>query len=131
VKLAYQDAAEEVRIVTQETASADELLVWRAVTVTRATRVNPKFKKGASVRAAIAMVAITERLVLAGVAADDALRQAAAAALTTRTELKDELGADLGATIDEILAALAGLELARLQALADQASSASPASPKV
>ena len=130
MKLAYQDAAEEVRIVAQETASADELLVWRAVTVTRATLVNPKFKKGASVRAAIAMVAITERLVRAGVAADDALRQAAAAALTTRTELKDELGADLGATIDEILAALAGLELARLQALADQAPAA-PAGPKV
>jgi MoxR-like ATPase len=132
VKLTYQDAAEEVRIVAQETASDDELLVWRAVTVTRATRVNPKFKKGASVRAAIAMVAITERLVAGGVASDDALRQAAAAALTTRTELKDELGADLGATIDEILAALAGLELTRLQAIADEASAASPpASPKV
>ena len=36
-------------------------------------------------------------------AVGDALRQAAAAALTTRTELKDELGADLGATIDEIV----------------------------
>jgi MoxR-like ATPase len=130
VKLAYQSAVDEVRIVTQETASADELLVWRAVAITRATRVNPKFKKGASVRAAIAMVAITERLVAGGMAAEDALRQAAAAALTTRTELKDELGADLGATIDEILAAVAGLELARLQALADQAPPP-PASPKV
>jgi MoxR-like ATPase len=128
VRLTYQSAIEEARIVVRETGSNDELLVWRSVAVTRATRVNPKFKKGASVRAAIAMVAIAERLAAAGVAADDALRQAAAAALTTRTELKDELGADLGLTIDQILAAVAGLELARLQALADQA--ASPASPK-
>ena len=131
VRLTYQSATEEAQIVARETGSQDELLVWRAVAVTRATRVSPKFKKGASVRAAIAMVAIVERLTTAGVAADDALRQAAAAALTTRTELKDELGADLGVTIDEIIAALAGLELARLQALADEASAiAPPASPK-
>jgi MoxR-like ATPase len=126
VRLEYQSAGEEVQIVARETACDDELLLWRAVAVTRATRLHGRFKKGASVRGAIATVAIAQYLAAAGLAPDEALRRAALAALTTRTELKDELGADLAHTIDEILAALGGMELARLQAAADEA----PPAPK-
>jgi len=115
VRLDYQSAPEEVEIVRRQTGSSDELLVWRAVAVARATRIDPKFKKGASVRAAIAMVAIAARLMGAGAESGDAFRLAAGAALTTRTELRDELGANFGATLDEILAAVGGLELARLK----------------
>jgi len=115
VALEYQSAAEEVAIVVRETGSTDETLVWRAVAIARATRVNARFKKGSSVRGAIAMVAIALRLVEAGMAAGQALRQAAIAALTTRTELKDELGADFAAALDEIIEAVGGLDLARLQ----------------
>jgi MoxR-like ATPase len=126
VQLEYQSAAEEARIVARETGCDDELLLWQAVAITRATRVHGRFKKGASVRGAIATVAVARRLMTDGLAADEALRRAALAALTTRTELKDELGADLGHTIDEIIAALSGMELARLQAAADEIPASDP-----
>jgi len=100
-------------------ADGDDLLVWRAVAVARATRVHPKFKKGASVRAAIAMVAIAGQLVAAGMERDAALRRAAVAALTTRTELRDELGADFQSTLDEILQGIEDLDGERLRAAAE------------
>ena len=43
-------------------ARDDAALVWTAVRLTRATRLHPRFRKGASVRGAIATVAIAERL---------------------------------------------------------------------
>ncbi len=120
VALEYQDAPEEVRIVARETGSdGDGLLVWRAVAIARATRVHPKFKKGASVRAAIAMVAVAEQLVAVGMERDAALRRAAVAALTTRTELRDELGADFQGTLDEIMRGIEELDGERLRAAAD------------
>lgn len=126
VRLDYQDAGEEARIVAQETGGGDELLVWRAVAITRATRVHGRFKKGASVRGAIATVAIAQRLLADAVPPDEALRRAALAALTTRTELKDELGADLAHTIDEILAALSDLEFESLRAAAEDSPLSAP-----
>ncbi|NLG64477.1 MAG: MoxR family ATPase [Actinobacteria bacterium] len=116
VRLDYQSAPEEVRITAAETGCQDELLLWRAVSVVRATRVHPRFKKGASVRAAIAMVAIAQRLVATGEEMNAALSTAARAALTTRTEAKDELGADVNVAIEEILATVLHSDLAQLQA---------------
>jgi MoxR-like ATPase len=130
VKLDYQSAPDEARIVAQQTGSANEALVWRAVAITRATRVHAKFKKGASVRAAIATVTVAERLMAAGMPANEALRQAARAALATRTELKDELGADLDAAIDEIVAAVMGRQLEQLQEAAAHDAAPVPAAPK-
>jgi MoxR-like ATPase len=121
VALEYQSAGEEAAIVVRETGSTDETLVWRAVAITRATRINARFKKGSSVRGAIATVAIATRLMAAGTSAGQALRQAAIAALTTRTELKDELGADFSAALDEILQAVGDLDPERLQAAAGDA----------
>ena len=60
--LAYQPAAEESDIVVAETACDDLALVRTAVRLTRATRLHPRFRKGASVRGAIATVAIAEQL---------------------------------------------------------------------
>jgi len=60
--LDYQSAAEEEAIVAVETGSDDVALMRTAVRLTRATRLHPRFRKGASVRAAIATVAIAERL---------------------------------------------------------------------
>jgi MoxR-like ATPase len=98
IPLRYQDEDEELEIVRRETGSKDEELVRTAVAVARLTRTHPRFRKGASVRAAVSMVNIAERL-----SSPDRLRAAALAALATRVELRDEDDADLGAAIDEIL----------------------------
>lgn len=111
VVLDYQNAADEAHIVRRETGCEDELLIWWAVSITRATRAHPRFKKGASVRAAIAAVSITERLILAGLDTTEALRRAALAALATRTELREEPGANLESTLEEILADVKNLSV--------------------
>jgi MoxR-like ATPase len=113
VGLHYQDEVDEIAIVQRESGCADLALVAEAVALTRATRSDPRFRKGASVRAAIAMVA----LVMAGDAAGsdgagniaavgdegDALRRAAGAALPTRVELRDETAAPLPEVLDELV----------------------------
>jgi MoxR-like ATPase len=98
VGLDYQSADEETEIVRRETGSADLALVDEAVAITRATRSDPRFRKGASVRAAIAMVALA-----AASDAPDALRRAASAALPTRVELRDETAAPLPDVLDELV----------------------------
>jgi MoxR-like ATPase len=105
--LTYQSAAEEMEIVAAETGSDDAGLVRTAVRLTRATRLHPRFRKGASVRGAIALVAVAERLWEArrdacGAIDRATLRRAAEAALTTRVDLRDDLDADMGAALDEL-----------------------------
>jgi MoxR-like ATPase len=97
VGLDYQNGADETEIVRRETGSPDEELVAAAVAVTRATRTDPRFRKGASIRAAIAMVAIAAHL-----DGPDVLQRAAAVALPTRVELHDEQEGSL----EEVLAEL-------------------------
>ena len=99
VGLDYQSADEEVAIVARETGCPDRGLIDAAVAVTRATRSDPRFRKGASVRAAIAMVAIATSTDGSG----DALRRAAGAALPTRVELRDETDTPLPAVLDELV----------------------------
>lgn len=105
--LDYQPADEEARIVAAETGSDDALLVTQALRLSRATRLHARFRKGASVRAAIATVAIAERLRAADPACGpiDAatLRRAAAAALKTRVDLRDDIDADFDAALDELM----------------------------
>ena len=105
--LAYQSAEEEQDIVVTETGCDDAGLVRTAVRLTRATRLHPRFRKGASVRAAIAMVAIAERLRndgpgACGPVSRETLRRAAEAALTTRVDLRDDIDADLSTALDEL-----------------------------
>jgi len=118
VALEYQSAEEEARIVAAETGSDDARLIVQAVAVARATRAHPGLKKGASIRAAIAVVAIAEQLAgeELGADADEAadadqalrlLRLAAGAALPTRIELAGDADASLDAVIDEICTAVA------------------------
>ncbi len=99
--LAYQDAAEEADIVRRETGSDDLDLVRTAVRLTRATRSHPAFRKGASVRAAVASVIIAGRL-----EGDDALRRAASAALATRVDLRDDIDADFETALDALFEAV-------------------------
>ena len=105
--LDYQDAAEETAIVVAETGSGDADLVRVAVRLTRATRLHARFRKGASVRGAIATVAIAERLRGDGdgrrePVGAETLRRAAEAALTTRVDLRDDIDADFGVALDEL-----------------------------
>jgi MoxR-like ATPase len=124
VALEYQSAPDEVAIVQRQTSSDNELLLWRSVATARATRVHPKFKKGASVRAAIAMVAVAEQLIDGGLGVDMALRRAAVSSLTTRTELRDELGADFKTALAEVLQSVEDLGLDQLRAVAERSDQA-------
>jgi MoxR-like ATPase len=101
VGLRYQEEGDEWEIVRRATGCTDAALVTEAVRLTRETRVNPKFKKGASIRAAMAMVKIAAEL-----EGPDAFRLAARAALATRVELKDENAEGLDAILDAVLAGL-------------------------
>lgn len=95
--LDYQGAAEEEAIVRQASGCADAGLVRTAVRIVRATRRHPRFRKGASVRAAVAIVS------LVGGEGGVPLRDAALAALATRVDLRDDVDADLAAAVDELL----------------------------
>jgi MoxR-like ATPase len=105
--LLYQSAAEEEAIVVAETGCDDATLVRTAVRLTRATRLHPRFRKGASVRGAIATVAIAEGLWqkdrdACGPISREVLRRAAEAALTTRVDLRDDIDADFATALDEL-----------------------------
>ena len=105
--LAYQSAAEETDIVIAETGSDDLGLVTTAVRLTRGTRLHARFRKGSSVRGAIATVAIAEGLWAAqkdacGSVSREVLRRAAEAALTTRVDLRDDIDADFGTALEEL-----------------------------
>ena len=107
--LEYQSAAEEQDIVVAETGCDDAALVTTAVRLTRGTRLHPRFRKGASVRGAIATVAIAERLWqddrdACGAVSREVLRRAAEAALTTRVDIRDDIDADFSAALDELFA---------------------------
>jgi MoxR-like ATPase len=102
VMLEYQSAAEERTIVARETGCDDAELIGYAVGLARATRRHVRFKKGASVRAAIAIVTIAAALGDGG----DTLRQAAAAALATRVDLRDDIDADFTSALAEVFAAV-------------------------
>lgn len=96
VKLAYQSFDEEVAIVRQDCRCApSEELIVQAVALTRGTREDPRIRRGASVRAAIAVADIATRL------GGDVAR-AAALALPTRIELVDPQGQALGPILEEL-----------------------------
>ncbi len=106
VRLDYQDEGEERGIVAQEARSApDAATIAHAVAIARQTRVDPRVRRGASVRAAIAIADIAARL------GGDVLR-AAQLALPTRIELVDPSATPMGALVED-LAKKAGVEAHR------------------
>ncbi len=83
VRLGYQSAEEEQVIVLQEAQREPERdLIVAAVALVRATRSDPRIRRGASVRAAVAIADLATEL-------DGDLDAAAAMALPTRIELQD------------------------------------------
>lgn len=96
VRLDYQAEEDERAIVTQEARCAPSPdVVAAAVALTRATRTDPRVRRGASVRAAIAIADIAARL-------DGDVLAAAALALPTRIELADHHGAGFAHLLDEL-----------------------------
>ena len=98
VALAYQSEAEESKIVLAQ-LGAEKLgdterrsLAAAAVAIARATRSDPRIRRGASVRAAIAIAEIAAALHDDGAALADAIEEAAQIALPTRIEIARDFG---------------------------------------
>ena len=84
VALTYQDAPEECQIVTQQVkANPSPDLIEQAVALARATRTDPRIRRGASLRAAVAIADLAAVL-------DGDLTRAAELALPTRIEMAPE-----------------------------------------
>ncbi len=98
--LDYQSEAEEVEIVRKNFPKASEELIDRAVWITRRTRSHPNIRRGASVRAAMSIVRMSETLssdLIEGVG------KAAHMALPTRIEMREESKKTADEVIEEIV----------------------------
>lgn len=96
VRLDYQSESEERAIVTKDARCAPSPeIVATAVALTRATRTDPRVRRGASVRAAIAIADIAARL-------DGDVARAASLALPTRIELVDPQGTRLADVLADL-----------------------------
>ncbi len=96
VRLEYQGAEEEAAIVMQDArCSPTAALVAAAVALVRATRHDPRIRRGASVRAAVAIADIATQL------GGDLVR-AAQIALPTRIELVDPGATPLAGLLDDL-----------------------------
>jgi MoxR-like ATPase len=98
VVLDYQSETEEMAIVAEITGCRDEDLIQEAVLLTRATRIYPQFEKGASIRAAIAIVEIAQNL-----GGEKRLLDSALAALATRVELRDDESSSLRDVLESLI----------------------------
>lgn len=104
VVLGYQSFEEEldiVRLNLREGTDSSDGLIEDAVRIVQATRESAQLRRGASVRAAIAMVELAGQM-----EGPNALRDAARVALPTRIELADDIHAPVREIIDEIVEAV-------------------------
>jgi MoxR-like ATPase len=98
VSLAHQSEAEETEIVLAKLAAGRlgdaerRSLATTAVAIGRATRSDPRIRRGASVRAAIAIAEIAAALHDDGTALAAAIEEAAQLALPTRIEIARDFG---------------------------------------
>ncbi len=96
VKLDYQSEEEERSIVAAQTRCApSKSVIEQAVRLARATRKDPRVRRGASVRAAIAIADIAMRL-------NGDVDRAARLALPTRIELVDERSGALDSILESL-----------------------------
>lgn len=98
IRLDYQSEAEEEAIVAENTGETDRHVIRHAVAIGRATRRHPAIKRGASVRAAIAMVEIVRRL-----PPPVDLLEGALIALPTRIEIKEDAEREVEEIISDIV----------------------------
>jgi MoxR-like ATPase len=96
VRLGYMDAEEEHQVVAQEArTNPSSDLIEAAVQLVRATRNDPRIRRGASVRAAVALADLATAL-------GGDLRAAAALALPTRIELVDARETPFDLVLDDL-----------------------------
>lgn len=105
VRMNYQSEDEEIEIVNLRSGSNEPRLVKSAVRVTRLTRDTPEIKLGASVRAAIDIVAIVQNL---SVLSDGDLRpedlaDACKMALTSKIWVSETINASPEDIVDRII----------------------------
>lgn len=112
IRLLPQSEEDEVAIVSQvaRPAGISPLIVRGAVALTRATRESPRIRRGASVRAAIAMAEICHAL-----GGEEHLMEAAALALPTRIELLEESPEGWRHFLDELESAKKKISAARVR----------------
>lgn len=104
IALDYQSLEEEREIAARASEFEEEPYLSQAVEITRATRSHPKIRRGASVRAAIAMLEILAARRRGGPLADEDLMRAARLALPTRIEIESgEAKTGFSRQIEEIL----------------------------
>lgn len=89
ITLDYQSEAEELEIVSRRTGSTDEKLMLWAVKLARRTRKHEEIKMGASVRAAIDLVALGESMKKKGLLTAENVEQAALMALSSKVWLTE------------------------------------------
>jgi MoxR-like ATPase len=100
VAIDYQSESEEFEIVharleeTHEIESGADLLAKASVRLARATRNHPKIRRGASVRAALAVAELTAVFLREGADFRDAFLDAAKMALPTRIEIERDAASE-------------------------------------
>jgi MoxR-like ATPase len=106
VAMDYQSEREEYEIVhthlteTHEIESGADLLAKAAVRVARATRNHPKIRRGASVRAALALAELTAVFLREGAEFRTAFLDAAKMALPTRIEIERDAASERSQSLE-------------------------------
>jgi MoxR-like ATPase len=105
VRMNYQSEEEEIEIVNLRSGSGEPRLVRSAVRVTRLTRDTPEIKLGASVRAAIDIVAIVQNLSVLndGDLRPEDLADACKMALTSKIWVSETINATPEDIVDRII----------------------------
>lgn len=80
-----------------------ETLLVRAVALVRATREDPRIRRGASVRAAISIALLADALAADGVPPEEAFSRAVRVSLPTRIELNDDAVSPMQEVVDELV----------------------------
>jgi len=127
ITIDYQSETEELSIVGKsleksEIESGAELIAKAAVRLARSTRNHPKIRRGASIRAALAVAELTAVFLRGGTDFQKAFLDAAIMALPTRIEIEREGASDqtLQQEMESLLEGLAEETLADLDQPSDE-----------
>ena len=101
--LDYQTEAEECKIVKKETGCDDERTVAIAVRIARKTREEPEIRHGASVRAAIDITQLIQRLSENASLSTEAWVKVAIMALATKIQLQDRSTMKIEKIVEKIV----------------------------
>ncbi len=108
VRLDYQSEVEEQRIVKKETGCKNEDIIAVAVKITRKTREDPDIRHGASVRGAMDMTELIQRLAGSLTLELDVWTRAAIMALATKIDLQDQTTQKMENVVKRIVASVLG-----------------------